>query len=141
MEVDLADIISSDCYLTQLGMVKKLSARGMEYSQPSISLLLSKMNISRKRLVSIADKKNDTATSESRHQFSIKYRRYDNDDLLYLDETGFRLHSKRAYEYSPVNLPARITVKANKRRNVSLMCLISVRGNFIAKLLMGLAIA
>lgn len=124
----LADVISSDCSLTQGGMAKKLLEHNINISQSTVSTTLRAMKISRKRLVLISDKKNDPQTLSSRHTFAVKYRRYSDEDLLYLDETGFNLHSKRSYGYSPINCPARIIVRGNKGKNVTLLALISTRG-------------
>lgn len=133
----LFDIIADDASLTQKGMARKLQERNIHLSQPSISLSLKKIKMTRKRLVIISDKKNDEVTIGKRHQFAAKYRRYNNQDLLYLDETGFNLHSKRSYGYSPVNSPARVTCRANKGKNVTLLCLISVNGVVFHKVIQG----
>ncbi|KAG0426706.1 hypothetical protein DMUE_5953 [Dictyocoela muelleri] len=78
-----------------------------------------------KRKILISDKKNDQETIEQRHFFAVKYRIYSDEDILYLDETGFNLHSKRSYEYSPKNVPARLIVKGNRGQNVTLIIIIS----------------
>jgi transposase len=124
----LANIISEDCSFTQLGMSRKLANENIHISQSTVCLALKKMEMTRKRLVLISDKKNDPDTIASRHLFAVNYRRYIDSDLLYIDETGFNLHTKRSYGYSPINVPARMTVKANRGRNVTLLALISVNG-------------
>jgi transposase len=44
---------------------------------------------------------------------------------LYLDESGFNLHTTSNYGYSPKNVPAKLVVPANRGRNISLLMIIS----------------
>lgn len=131
----LAEIIADDSSLTQKGMISKLNQSNIQMAQSTVSILLKKMNITRKRLIIIADKKNDLITIEKRHPFAISYRRYQDQDLLYLDETGFNLHSTRSYGYSPVNVPARVVKKAGKGKNVTFLCLLSSREILLSKII------
>jgi len=47
--------------------------------------------------------------------------------MLFIDETGFNLHTIRNYGYSPINTPVNVLVKP-RERNVSLMAMISSTG-------------
>ncbi|KAG0436089.1 hypothetical protein DMUE_4392 [Dictyocoela muelleri] len=88
-ELAIANILSTDCSLTQKGIISKLNENDFRISQPTCSLVLKKMNLTKKRLILISDKKNDPETIEKRHFFAVKYRRYSDENILYLDETGF----------------------------------------------------
>lgn len=120
----LSEIIAEDNSLVQFGMQLKLRERDISVSQATIVKILKDISCSRKRLTRISDKKNDEETINMRQQFAIRYRNFDNTDLIYLDETGFNLHTTRSYGYSPINSPARITVKSSKGKNVTLLALI-----------------
>lgn len=58
--------------------------------------------------------------------------RFSDDQLVFLDETGFSEHSRRAYGYSSKNTPAYITVPANRGINRSAMCAITFNDGLIA---------
>jgi hypothetical protein len=44
---------------------------------------------------------------------------------MFLDETGFNLHTTRNYGWSPTNSPLHIDVQANKGQNTTLLAAIS----------------
>ena len=48
--------------------------------------------------------------------------------LVFLNETGFNLHTSQSYGYLPKNTKAFINVKANKGINQSLMYAIDIHG-------------
>jgi len=60
-----------------------------------------------------------------RKNFALKYRGVPDGNLLFLDETGFKLHTSRKFGYSPKNIPAFTLVPANRGRNISLLAIIS----------------
>ncbi|KAF7692962.1 hypothetical protein CDIK_2350 [Cucumispora dikerogammari] len=45
---------------------------------------------------------------------------------VYLDETGFNLHTTQNYGYFPINSRAHVTAPANRGQNISLMADISI---------------
>ena len=47
--------------------------------------------------------------------------------MLFIDETGFNLHTVRNYDYSPINTPVNVLVRPRKRY-VSLMAMMSDTG-------------
>lgn len=110
----VCEIIAEDSSLNQRGILSKLNESEISISQSTLSLALKDLSKSRKRLVLISDRKNDPININERHIFSVMYRRFENDDLLFLDETGFNLHTSRNCGYSPINSPARLTVKSSK---------------------------
>lgn len=124
----ISDILADNCSLTQRGTMKKLEENNITISQSTVCLNYKRMKLTWKILVLISNKKNDPETISSRHSFAVKYRRFEDSDLLYLDETGFNIHSRRSYGYSPVNSPAIITVRSSRGKNVSLLALISNSG-------------
>lgn len=133
----ISNVLANDCSLTQRGIMRKLEENNINLSQSTVCLNLKRMNLTRKRLVLISNKKNDPETINYRHSFGVKYRRFADSDLLYLDETGFNIHSRRSYGYSPVNSPARITVRSSRGKNVSLLALISKAGVIKFKIING----
>ncbi|MCA9750255.1 MAG: transposase, partial [Romboutsia sp.] len=53
---------------------------------------------------------------------------YNNENLIFLDETGFNGHLKGSYGYSPIKVSAYKNVSANRGTNRSLMCAILSSG-------------
>ena len=59
-----------------------------------------------------------------RKNFDLKYRGVPDNNLIYLDETGFNLHTSRRFGYSIKNIPTFTLIPANRGRNVSLFAVI-----------------
>lgn len=78
----------------------------------------------------------DTAIINERKRFASKYRNYSNNRLYYIDETGINLHSRRNFGYSPVNTVVNTLVPPRKR-NVSVLCLISNEKIIYSKIVEG----
>lgn len=58
----------------------------------------------------------------------MNLRNMDKMKLIYIDETGFNIYTSKSYGYSLVNTKAYNTVPANRGRNVSLLCAVSIDG-------------
>ena len=131
------EIIQDDCSLTQKGIGTKLKAEGLQISQPTISNILSRNEITRKRLVKKSDKVISPEVLKQRKVFSMELRRIPNNRILYLDETGFNLHTTSHYGYSPKNVSAVRLVPANRGRNISLLAITSSTGILHHKMIDG----
>ena len=62
-------------------------------SQSFVSRILNKMNITRKRLTKIPIERNSIRILDSRQSYARDVINYTNEKFLYLDETGFNLHT------------------------------------------------
>ena len=124
----LSAIVRQDNSLTQKGIADSLLSTGIKKSQASISRLLKQANLTRKRLSLVPEERNNERVLETRVQFARDIEQTDISKLVYLDETGFNLHSSSYYGYSEQNTKAYITVPANRGINISLMCAISING-------------
>uniref|UniRef100_A0A0N5BMI8 Arg_repressor domain-containing protein n=2 Tax=Strongyloides papillosus TaxID=174720 RepID=A0A0N5BMI8_STREA len=102
----IAEIVQCDNSLTQRGIQEKLKEENIHLAQYQISLFLKEMKITRKRL----KKKPATIVSpqliEARKNYARTVRGIPDHYLLFLDETGFNLHTTNNYGYSPVNIDA-----------------------------------
>lgn len=124
----LAHIVQEDPSLTQRGMQECLQARGFYRSQSMISNYLKELCLTRKRAIKFGDKRNSADVISQRKNYSIRTRLIDDSRILFLDETGFNLHSSSNYAYSPVNTPARIIVPTSRGKNISILAMISNTG-------------
>lgn len=123
--LNVMSAVQNDPLLTQKGIVEMLKRENVVLSQPSVSLHLKKCGISRKRVTYVSDRVTSSDVKEKRKTFSTFLRLMNNEDLIYLDETGFNLHTRTKFGYSPINTPVKSLRPANKGRNVSLLCLIN----------------
>lgn len=135
--IKVAEAVQSDNSLTQKGIAVTLERLGHQGSQSSVSLILKSLDITRKRLKRRSEVVLSPRIIGDRRSFSIRYRASINSELLFLDETGFNLHTRPQYGYSPKNVPAYATVINNRGRNVSLLALISNRGILKYKIIEG----
>jgi hypothetical protein len=67
----------------------------------------------------------------------MEIERMSDENLIFLDETGFNEHTQRKYGYSLGSTKAFITLLANRNVNKSLMCAISSSGVFGYELITG----
>ncbi|KAF1744831.1 hypothetical protein MXB_3585 [Myxobolus squamalis] len=137
INIRIFETIQADNSLTQNGIKHILSNSNIQVSQSAISVALKNMGITRKRLVKIVEQKNEASTISLRKNFAIRYRHKDKQNLLYLDETAFNIHTSKRYGYSPVNTPAKIIVPTACRNNVSLLAIISTKGILHSKIIIG----
>ncbi|KAF7685537.1 hypothetical protein CDIK_3714 [Cucumispora dikerogammari] len=86
------------------------------------------MEYSRKLLSIVSIERNTPRTLDLRQAYAREMNNIPIDKLIYLDESGFNLHTTQNYVYSPKNTKAYVTVPAKKRQNVSLMSTISISG-------------
>lgn len=97
-------------------------------SNSTISRKLKKLGITRKRLSIIPEERNTQERIVERLQYANDLLRYSNANLVFLDESGFNEHIKRAYGYSLKNQKAVINLRANRGKNISLLCAIDING-------------
>ncbi|KCZ76301.1 hypothetical protein H311_02705 [Anncaliia algerae PRA109] len=83
-------------------------------SRISVCRRLSHMQITRKRLPLIPEERNSIDKIDARAVYASEVVRFPRKNILFLDETGFNLHTRRNYGYSPVNTKAYITSPTNK---------------------------
>jgi len=122
----IREILCQDNTLTQNGVKEKLLTEGIKLSQSRICKLIKKIKFSRKRLKRVSDRVLSIDVIEERYNFCVRVNALANTDLMYLDETGFNLHSTNNYGYSPANVDAIRHVPANRGRNVSLLAMMSL---------------
>ena len=97
-------------------------------SKSKIHRKMKNMKITRKRLVLIPQDTNTEDRINERAIYSADVSRFSDEQLIFLDETGFSQHTRRRYGYSTINDPAYITVPANRGINRSIMCAIGLEG-------------
>ncbi|KAF7684931.1 hypothetical protein CDIK_4320 [Cucumispora dikerogammari] len=136
-QTHLCAIVQSDNALTQRGISNVLAEAGLSKSQPTISRMLKKANITRKRLTLVPAERNSPRILDLRYNYAIEMNVISLDRFVFLDETGFNLHTSQSYGYSPKNTKSFSTVKANRGVNQSLMCAIDKNGVIGYKIISG----
>ena len=133
----ICEIIQADCTLTQKGIKGKFQETGVFASQSKISKVLVKAEITRKRLRKKSVKITSPEVIMQRKVYAREMHSVRNSRILFLDETGFNLHTKNNYGYSPKNVNAVCMVPANRGRNVSVLSLLSSTGILKTKIIDG----
>lgn len=101
---------------------------GRHMSTSTVCRVLKKINVTRKRLSIVPNERNTESRKIERARYAAEIERINDNNLIFLDETGFNEHTKRTYGYSLKNTKAYTTAPANRNINRSLMCAISVNG-------------
>ena len=99
---------------------------GISRSQAFIGKMFKQMNITRKRLTHVPTERNSARVLEIRKIYGIEIQNVPINNVVYLDETGFNLHTCQNYDYSTKNSKAYVVVSGNKGINISLMASISI---------------
>ena len=124
----IESILNCDNSLTQTGIQEKLSRENIYLSQPTISLKIKHMKYTKKRLKTIPLRRNTDKNLDERRAYAINTLNLDENSIIFIDETGFNLHTSWNYGYSPVNVDAHIIVPSNRGINMSLLCAIGRNG-------------
>ena len=124
----LLSIVNEDNSLNQTGISDAMRISGKSISQPTVSKKLKMLNITRKRLIRVPLEKNLDRVINLRYQYAREMENIDLSNIVYMDETGFNLHTMSNYGYSAVNTKAYAAVPGNRGINISLLCSISLRG-------------
>lgn len=113
---------------TTRSIKEKLAAENNRTSIATISRILKSMDYTRKRLSIVPTERNATRTIDLRQEFCRYINNVSNENLVFLDETGFNLHQKKHYGYSLKNTKCFITMPGSRGRNMSLMLAIKQSG-------------
>lgn len=129
IEQTIFNFVSVNNAVTQTEIKNIVSDRNNEIlSLPTISRKMKKMKLSRKILTLIPNERNTPQKIEERAIYGNDIARFCDNNLVFLDETGFNEHTRRTYGYSPINTKAYLNVPGNKNINKSLLCVIDLNG-------------
>ncbi|KAG0436657.1 hypothetical protein DMUE_4111 [Dictyocoela muelleri] len=103
-------------------------AHDLTLSISTVCRKINKVELTRKRLTCVPNERNSNKELMREIFFATEVSRISNENLVFLDETGFNEHIKIAYGYFPKNTKAYITVTDNRGINKSLHCSINSRG-------------
>ncbi|KAG0437411.1 hypothetical protein DMUE_3704 [Dictyocoela muelleri] len=95
--------------------------RNIKKSVSTICRQIRKMNYTRKVLTKIPVSKNSVENKISRYEYCNFLNLIENEDLFFLDESGFNLHLTPKYGYSLKNTKAYTTIPNSKGSNVSFL--------------------
>ncbi|KAG0431386.1 hypothetical protein DMUE_5568 [Dictyocoela muelleri] len=95
------------------------------------------MNYTRKILTRVPISRNSDNNKIERFNYCNFLNNKINEELLFLDESGFNLHLSPKYGYSPKNSKAYTIVSNSKGCNVSFMCTTSINGIYCFKIKSG----
>ncbi|KAF7685648.1 hypothetical protein CDIK_3603 [Cucumispora dikerogammari] len=95
------------------------------------------MNYSRKRLSLVPAERNTPRLLDLRQIYCNNLIEIFVERLVFLDETGFNLHTSVNYGYSPVNTRGYSVVRANRNTSQSLMCAVDINGIIASDIITG----
>lgn len=125
---EVRKLIERDPCHTTRSIKEDLSQNGISISASTISRYLKSMDMTRKRLTVVPTERNSDRTIDRRQEFCRRMNNIQDENLVFLDETGFNLHTKKSYGYSLKNTKCFLSVPANRGKNISLMMAINSRG-------------
>lgn len=126
LNTEIRSLMGNDNSLTQVGCRERLQNSNISLS--TMCRAVKEAGLSRKRL----KRRSNVVLSEehraSRVMFCAKILGLRSKQILFLDESGFNLHTSTQYGYSPVGQDAFIYQPKSRGRNVSLCSIISLNG-------------
>nr|XP_047135744.1 uncharacterized protein LOC124812766 [Hydra vulgaris] len=126
LKSEIRMLIEHDPSHTLASLRNILVERNINASIPTISKYLKSMEFTRKRLTLVPKERNSPQNIDLRQSFCRTINSIPDNNLVFLDETGFNLHTSKQYRYSIKNTKCFVTVPANRGKNVSLMAAITV---------------
>ncbi|KAF7684879.1 hypothetical protein CDIK_4372, partial [Cucumispora dikerogammari] len=95
------------------------------------------MNYSRKRLSLVPAERNTPRLLDLRQIYCNNLMDMFVERLVFLDETGFNLHTSVNYDYSPVNTRGYSVVRASRSTSQSLTCAVDINGIIASDIITG----
>ena len=99
-------------------LTETLAQNGITTSAPTISRYLKGMEITQKRLSIVPRERNNPRIIDLRQEFCHRINNIQAENLVFLDETRFNLHTKQNYGYSQKNTKCFYTLP-KQRRNIT----------------------
>ena len=121
-------MVSEDNSLTQVGIRKRLEEEGILISFSRVSTLMKECNLHRKRLKKRCDRVIQDDYEVQLRRFALEMTRNRSKNILFLDESGFNLHTFINYGYAPPTISPVKHQPASPGQNLSLCCMISITG-------------
>ncbi|KAG0434020.1 hypothetical protein DMUE_5331 [Dictyocoela muelleri] len=121
----LSELLLRDASYNQKELSEELRKINIYKTQPTISRLLKNMEYTKKRLVKIPEERNSPRNIDSRQSYTREIEFMNDDNLVFLDETGINLNQSRNYGYSPKNCKAVKIVKNSRGKNIS--CMVAIK--------------
>ena len=109
----------------------------LKRSRSTVCRALKKMNWTRKRLKRIPVDRNSSLNINRRAEYSIDLSTIADENLVFIDESGFNLHLSSFYGYAPTGLTPTLNVPSNNGRNLSLIAAINVSGMICGQIIVG----
>jgi len=125
LHTKIREIMGNDNSLTQRGCKELLPT---PVSLPQLSREFKAAGLSRKRLKKKSSVTQSEANIIARQAFCASILGMGSRKLIFLDESGFNLHTSINYGYSSVNHDATVYQPKAKGRNISLCAAISING-------------
>ena len=123
--------------LKQLGDNIKSENSNMTVSTSTLCRTLKKMDYTRKVLTKVPINRNSNQNKDTRAQYANEICNIMDDNLVFLDETGFNLHLTPRWGYSPRNSKCSVVVPNSKGNNVSVIAAIDINGLLAYKVKIG----
>ena len=121
----IRDIMGNDNSLTLKGCIEQGS---LNISKSKLSREFKAAGLTRKRLKKRSQTRREQVNIDARLQFVVKILGKRRRTVLFLDESGFNLHTSCNYGYSEINRDAVLYQPKSKGKNISLCGIISQAG-------------
>lgn len=118
-------LYDEDQTLTQKMVIDRLPAH-LKCSVKKLGKLLKRCNYTRKRIQLSPHERNSPANLRARRLYASEMARYSNDQLIFIDETGFNLHTGPIYGWAKRGLTPTDPRPANRRGNISMVMAIAL---------------
>ncbi|KAG0440095.1 hypothetical protein DMUE_1988 [Dictyocoela muelleri] len=95
------------------------------------------MEYTRKKLTLVTINRNSNFNKDLRYLYKVSLNNIQDNQLIFLDESGFNLHTFQQLGYSPKDAKCYVNSSNSKGTNISLLCAITFQGIFSCKIIMG----
>ncbi|KAG0439278.1 Transposable element Tc3 transposase [Dictyocoela muelleri] len=137
------NIIAAELALNPCTTLKAMSEKLLihnhvgDYSTSTVSRIIKDMGYSRKALTLIPINKNSNEKKNVRAQYGASLSHISDNQLIFLDETGFNLHTYQNFGTLQKNTKCYINVPNGKGTNIYVLCAITNQGILAFKIKVG----
>ena len=137
LDIKVARVLSGDCSLVLRGVKRKLRRLfGVKASVPTIRAALRRLGWTRKHTVNFNEGRCSGYTLDLRKAFAAQLAadEWEDDGLVYLDETGINLHCSSSFGWAPRGVRPMQIVPNQRGVNLSVICAVTSWGEILYRL-------
>ncbi|XP_031337186.1 uncharacterized protein LOC116166371 [Photinus pyralis] len=116
----IENILVQECTLTIQQIIERLPGH-LKCNRNKVAKVLKQHSYKKKRAKKIPHERNSRANIQARKMYATAMAAVNDDNMIFIDESGFNLHLGPLYGYTPPGITPSVEVPGNRGTNISLL--------------------